>query len=87
MLILFVDLDFLFHFFSGGFEYLPWFPVPRFSPRFLTLDVEPRDIGCTEERDLCFAALIFCFVVALQYGQYLFVSVGSFILHFGSSSF
>jgi hypothetical protein len=78
--ILFVDLDFLFQLFIGGFEYLPLFPVPLFSPRAFALEVDPRDIGWTDDLDFCFATLTFCNVLELQYGQYLFTSCGNFIL-------
>lgn len=79
--ILFVDFDFLFHFPTAGLlPHFPLFPVPLFSPLNFALAEEPLDIGWVAERDFCFATLIFCNVLELQYGQYLFVSLGNFIL-------
>ena len=77
--ILFVDFDFLFQFFGAFLERLPLFPVPPLRPLAFSLAEEPLDIGWVAERDFCFATLIFCHVLELQYGQYLFVSLGNFI--------
>lgn len=58
------------------------FPVPTLCPRAFARDSEPLDNGCAEERDFCFATATFCNVCFLQYGQYLFVFSGNFILFF-----
>jgi len=84
--ILFVVFVFLFQDLIAGFEYLPWPPVPLFSPRALILDVDPRESGFVEERALCFAVEIACNVCFLQVGQCLLVSFGNFIFIFDQYS-
>ena len=76
----FVDFDFRFHLAIGGLLNLPLLPVPLLSPLDLTLEVPHLDNGCAEERDFCFAVLTFCLVFLRHVGQYLFVSLGNFIM-------
>ena len=70
----------VFRFFFAWFfirEYFPLLPMPRHKPRSFILTLLPRFI---ELGLLLLGSLIFCSVFFLQYGQYLFVFFGSFIL-------
>lgn len=75
----FVFLVVFLFFFAWFFirEYFPWLPMPRQSPRSFILTLLPRFIELGLPLD---GSLIFCSVFFLQYGQYLFVFFGIFIL-------
>jgi len=75
-----VVLDFLLNFETDGLLYFPLFPIPLLNPRFLALDFEPLvkvPLFAPVETNF-----ILCSVFFLQYGQYLFVVFGIFILWF-----
>src|SRR3989338_3450046 len=82
IVILFVVFVFLFQSFGPFFERLPKFPVPPLKLRDFSLEAEPRDIGCAADLDFCFAAPTVCKVCFLHFGQYLLISLGTFILFF-----
>jgi len=74
--VFFVVFLFFFAWFFSR-EYFPWLPMPRHKPLDFILTLLPRFI---ELGLLLDGSLIFCFVFFLQYGQYLFVVFGIFIL-------
>jgi len=81
IVILFVVFVFLFHFATGGFEpHFPCEPLPDRTPRASALIIEPRDSGLVAPLDFCFAVPTLCFVCFLHFLQYLFVSLGSFMI-------
>lgn len=71
-------LPVIFHWVTGGFEYLPRLPLPRALPLILALTLEPylRELGA-----LFFARKTLCSVCFLQYGQNLFTLLRNFILN------
>ena len=86
--ILFVVFVFLFQFFTGGFEpHFPWEPVPDLTPRAFALAVEPLERDLAAPLAFCFAVPTLCVVCFLHFLQYLFVSLGNFILIRGNSLF
>ncbi len=58
-------------------EYFPLLPMPRHKPRSFILILLPRfiELGLP-----LLGSFTFCFVFFLQYGQYLFVVFGIFIV-------
>jgi len=79
MFVFFVDLVFLFHLLTGGFDpHFPLLPMPRPLPRFLALSILP----CFSADLLCPVEILvkLCSVYFLQYLQYLLTVFGSFIL-------
>jgi len=58
-------------------EYFPLLPMPRHRPLSFILTLLPRFIELALP---LLGSLTFCFVFFLQYGQYLFVVFGIFIV-------
>ncbi len=79
MFVFFVVFAFLLNFETAGLEpHLPLFPIPRPFPRNFALAIEPLvRVPRLKPVEIIF---IFCSVFFLQWGQNLFVNLGSFIL-------
>src|SRR3989338_1269365 len=77
--VFFVVFVFLLNFVAAGFEpHFPRLPKPLPSPLFFALSIEPLFIApllCPED-----TSTTLCSVCFLQYGQYLFIFFGIFIL-------
>lgn len=74
------------HLVIAGFEYLPWFPTPRW-PRPLIRTFEPQDSGWALPLVFFLPSIILCSVCFLHVGQYFFRVFGSFIVLWDEKGF